>query len=378
MSEKNSTDSPETFIKGLELSARFFDEAIKPIIASELPELRYAAALIGEGSEVLGYDTEMSADHDWGPRAKIFLRDSDVEKFAETIRRTLSEKLPRSFCNYPTNFSQTSGDKTKWIDYVGDGPINHRVEFSSLREFFLDYLSLDLEKEIEAADWLTLSEQKLATVAGGRIFHDEIGLTEICDRFTYYPHEIWLYRLASGWARIEQEEHLMGRAGSVGDEIGSAIIASRLVRDLMRLCFMIEKKYAPYAKWFGTAFKHLKCAPALEPIFLSALRSHNWQERQEHLAQAYSYIAVMHLDLRITQELSVKPRMFFGRPFLVISMGDYSRAIAELITDPEIQSIADRGLIGSVDQFSDSTDLISHPYWREYLKSFFSKPERPR
>jgi hypothetical protein len=34
------------------------------------------------------------------------------------------------------------------------------------------------------------------------------------------------------WNRIGQEEHLMGRADR-GDEIGSAIIAARLVRDLM-------------------------------------------------------------------------------------------------------------------------------------------------
>jgi len=42
---------------------------------------------------------------------------------------------------------------------------------------------------------------------------------------------IWLYLLASAWSRIGQEEHLMGRAGSVADEIGSAIIASRRLFD---------------------------------------------------------------------------------------------------------------------------------------------------
>ena len=66
------------------------------------------------------------------------------------------------------------------------------------------------------------------------------------DRFKYYPRDVWLYLMASGWNRIGQEEHLMGRAGLAGDEIGSALIGSRLVRDLMRLCFLMEQQYAPY------------------------------------------------------------------------------------------------------------------------------------
>lgn len=33
----------------------------------------HSACLIGNGSEVLGYDTTMSEDHDFGPRLLIFL-----------------------------------------------------------------------------------------------------------------------------------------------------------------------------------------------------------------------------------------------------------------------------------------------------------------
>ena len=51
------------FIPGLELASKFYEEAVKPILESVFSALPYSAALIGTGSEVLGFDNAMSADH---------------------------------------------------------------------------------------------------------------------------------------------------------------------------------------------------------------------------------------------------------------------------------------------------------------------------
>ena len=69
------------------------------------------------------------------------------------------------------------------------------------RGFFLNYLAFDIGGETEPADWLTFPEQKLRTVRSGGVFHDDIGLEEIRRRFDYYPRDVWLYLLASAWAR---------------------------------------------------------------------------------------------------------------------------------------------------------------------------------
>jgi Domain of unknown function (DUF4037) len=42
---------------------------------------------------------------------------------------------------------------------------------------------------------------------------------------------------------------------------------ARLVEALMKLRFLMEKKYAPYSKWFGTAFNELRWSQKLAPIF---------------------------------------------------------------------------------------------------------------
>lgn len=365
-------DTP-TFVSGLELCESFFVEAVAPIMQGNFAELAYSAALIGNGSEVLGYDTPMSSDHHWGPRVMLFLRPQDYAQYKSPIADLFSHSLPRLFRGYPTGFTAANeaDHGTRLLDYSESGPINHRIEIDTIAGFFQAHLDFDIASQIEIADWLTFAAQKLLTVVAGRVFRDQIGLEEQRRRFAYYPHEVWLYLLAAGWNRIEQEEHLMGRAGSVDDEIGSAIIASRLVRDLMRLCFLMERRYEPYPKWFGTAFSKLSCAPHLVPLLTNVLHSSSWRERETHLVEAYEYVAGMHNALAITPAMPTKAQCFFDRPFMVISMGAFSRALVEAISDEQVKKLAHRRLIGNIDQISDSTDILSDPVWRSTLRQLY-------
>ena len=61
----------------------------------------------------------------------------------------------------------------------------------------------------------------------------------------------------------------MGRTAEVGDDLGSALIATRLARDLMRVCFLFARTYWPYAKWFGTAFARLPASDDLGEVLRS-------------------------------------------------------------------------------------------------------------
>src|SRR5687768_1510761 len=140
------------FIPGLELSRSFYNEIIKPILNLSFPSMRYSAALIGRGSEILGYDTEMSSDHDWGPRVKLFLDENNFVGQAEAVETLLKSNLPNQFRDYP-------------VQWTIDGPSgNTCVELLTIRSFFLDYLGFDIRDEVKPADWLTFPEQKLRTV----------------------------------------------------------------------------------------------------------------------------------------------------------------------------------------------------------------------
>jgi hypothetical protein len=142
------------------------------------------------------------------------------------------------------------------------------------------------------------------------------------------------------------------------------------VRDIMRLCFLIERQYAPYPKWFGTAFARLQCAPCLLPILREVNQSADWQTREKHLAQAYSILAEMHNALQITEPLPTQVSPYFGRPFQVIHGDQFATAIQAAIQDEAVKRIPVN--IGSVDQFSDSTDLLENSALRQRLKALYA------
>ncbi|MFL6467617.1 MAG: DUF4037 domain-containing protein [Pyrinomonadaceae bacterium] len=360
------------FIPGKELSRRFFFEAVKPILTAHFGRLQYGAALIGPGSEVLNFDTEMSSDHCWGPRLILFLRESEIE-LSQTIDKAFRTNLPATFLSYPTGKSAPDPeDNGTWHLESNDEEVNHAVQIVSLRKYLLDYVGFDIDQPLEAIDWLTFPEQKLRTLRDGEVYHDSIGLRKSLDQFHYYPNDVWLYLLSAGWNRIGQEEHLFGRAGSVGDNVGASIIASRLVRDLMRLCFLMAKEYAPYPKWLGTAFSKLKCAPELLPTFSKVLIARNWQEGEENLVKAYLIVAEMHNDLGITPHINVEIGDFFGRPFKVVHLpGKYSEAIANRIEDKQLKRLALTLPLGNIDQISDNTDLLSTSAYRKLLRQLY-------
>ncbi len=352
-----------SFMPGLELSRRFFEEAVAPLLLHELPDLSYSAGKLGGGSDVLGFDTEMSMDHDWGPSVTLFLPSLDLAASVDTALGG----LPDEFMGFPVGFAPNS-DGTTHLAAGG----KHRVELTTVERFFADYLGFDISGQIEPADWLTFPEQKLRTLRSGEIFRDDLRLASTRERFDYYPHDVWLYQLASVWTRIGQEEHLMGRAGHAGAELGSSLIASRLVRDIMRLCFLMERQYAPYSKWFGTAFEQLCVGPFLIEHLEAAQRATTWQKRQACLVPAYEELAQKHNRLEITDPLPDRAIDFHGRPFKVIHLaGGFADAIAARIEDPGIKGLASKRLIGGIDVFSDSTDLVTYPEWRAVLKGLY-------
>jgi hypothetical protein len=345
-----------TFIPGTELARLFYVEQVRPLLGTYFPGLAHSAALIGPGSEVLGFDSPRSTDHDWGPRLQLFLRDAEGSTGRPAaVSAMLGENLPAEFMGFPTVFP-ASGAAAETA--------SHWVEVAGLRAWLTDRIGFDPLQDVRLADWLATPTQVLAEVTGGAVFHDGLasapdcggGLSAARAALAWYPRDVWLYILACQWQRIDQEEPFPGRCAEAGDDLGSALITARLARDLVRLVLLMQRRYPPYSKWLGSAFARTPVAAGLQPLLSGAIAATSWPERERCLCAVYEAAARLHNDLGLTAPVDPRIRpTFFDRPYRVLGAARFTRALREAITDEEVRELP---LSGAVDQFIDSTDAI--------------------
>jgi hypothetical protein len=349
-------------VNGIELTRRLWADAVEPILSRRFPELDLAAALLGYGSEVLGFDDEVSQDHHWGPRLLLFVPDQALRR-ADEIQRTLADELPLEVGGVATNFGPPAPDGSRMPQAVERGPVDHRVEVHAVAAFMRTEVGFDPLQRIAVADWLVTPTQQLLRVTAGEVFADGVGeLTAARTALHWYPLDVWLLAMAGEWRRVAQLEHLLGRAGSRGDELGSRLVGARLVEAVMRLGFLQARRYAPYPKWFGSAYAQLQRPE--QPSLEAALAASDWRERERVLCDALRAAAVAHNELAVTPPVDPDPRAFHGRPFQVLDADRFVFALREAIEDPDVRRIGHDA--GAIDAVSLNVDVLTRPHlWRQ-------------
>jgi hypothetical protein len=136
------------------------------------------------------------------------------------------------------------------------------------------------------------------------------------------------------------------------------VTAARLVRDMMRLAMLLERRYAPYQKWLGTAFAQLTHPDDL-PVHLGhVLDARDAALRESALAAAWTAVAVRHNRAGLTETVDPSLRNYHERPARVLMAERFVDACLATIADGALRSLP---LIGSVDQVVDSTDVLQAP-----------------
>lgn len=360
----------QEFIPGLQLSEMFYQEAVRPILERNFPGLSHSAGLIGYGSDVLGYDTPVSRDHMWGPRLILFLPEDDFGNKKLAVDLTLRNQLPVRFKGFSTHFGKPNlaDNGTRLSEDIESGPVEHLIEIETIRGYWQRTGRDDPFQDPTPAEWLTIPRQQLLEWTSGKIFHDDLGLNAIRKRFAWYPHELWLYLLASQWTQLAENEAFVGRTWQVGDKVGSQLIATQVVETIIYLCFLMERKYAPYAKWLGTAFEGLQCSAKMQPLLEGILSSSEYSQKEPLLVKAYTIVAEMHNELKITPKVEPITRTYSGwhalnagkgeislddpdntRPHQVLFAGRFVDAIRAQLKDPDVLALKPN--IGSVSQF---------------------------
>lgn len=351
-----------TAVRGIELSQRFCNEVVAPLLRETAPELQFSAGLVGPGSEVLGFDDDTSRDHDWGPRLFVFLEsDAALSAHATSLSDMLARRLPRQFLGLSTHFSlpdPTDNGTQQRVECPAEEPVRHRVLFETLSGYTTSYLGVDImHHPLTPFEWLAIPQQKLKTLVAVPLFVDDLGLARHLSDLAWFPPDVERVQLAALWHRLGQEEHLMGRCGLCDDDMGGRIIAARLARDLMRLCFLYERTYAPYPKWLGTAFSKLPAAQVVGPLIMDLLKADTADTRQAAYVASAIAVAGMHnrSDITPSSFLPEQSQQFFTRPIQVMQAGGFAYAIMNEVCDERVKAAVMTRSFGGIDTLTDNT-----------------------
>ncbi|WP_027346483.1 DUF4037 domain-containing protein [Hamadaea tsunoensis] len=318
---------------GTELAQAFHDQVVAPIIE----RYAYAAGRLGSGSDVLGTDDDRSRDHDWGCRLTILVDEPDA---VAEIRALLDERLPDEFDGHPVRFPVT------W-----DQSESHRVSVDTVDDFARDRLTLDPRTPWGPIDWLMLTGQAVLEVTAGTVFVDATqGLAPLRERLAWYPAEVECYVVASAWARIGGRLPMLGRSATTGQETQSRLISARIGGDLMRLAYLLHRKWPPYAKW------REKLLPV--ELDLSGVFADDWRDREA---------AICAVADRLNGAPATEP--FFDRPVRTIRADLVQRHRAG-IRDPRLRSLPVD--LGPIDQWADSDNVLSQPENRAALRAAYA------
>ena len=341
--------------RGAELARAFFTGAVAPVLSRAVPGLGYAAARLGSGSDVLGLDDALSRDHDWGCRLTLLV-DADDRDQVPRVGRLLEDELPERFGGFPVRFPVT------W-----DASVTHRVDVATVADFAASRLGVDPTRGMSVLDWLTVTGQSVLEVTAGPVFADGTRtLAPARALLAWYPPDVERYVLAAGWQRLIQLMPFLGRTAESGDELGSRLLSAGLADDVVSLAFTLSRRWAPYPKWRGTAFRSLPVAARLGPLLGPAAAAHGWREREDALAAACEVL----LDVQRERgypapAAAVIP--FFSRPYRTVD-GAVQQGLLAGITDPDVALLP---LVGSVEQWADSTDVLSSPGRRAALQAAY-------
>jgi hypothetical protein len=275
------------------------------------------------------------------------------------VRAAIDAGLPETFRGWPVFYG--------W-DAI---PVSHHVETTTLSSWLGLRLGHDPLEGMAAVDWLVIPQQQLLGTVRGGLYHDGLGEVEpLRSRLAWYPDQVWRWMVACQWRKISQEEAFVGRAAEVGDVVGSRVTCARLVREVMRLHFLLAQTYAPYTKWFGSAYRQLPGGEQMLAKLERALDAVDDRSRQVALGDAYEAIAELHNRVGLTQPLDTATRRFYGRPFTVLRAERFVDACLDSLDDEWLRSLP---LIGSIDQFTDSTDVTQYPKIAQRLRVIYER-----
>lgn len=234
-------------MNGLELSRAFYEEYGAPMLREQFPavEKLIAVGLVGSGSECLGFDDEISWDHDFEPGFCLLLPDESI------LDRRTAFLLERAYAKLPREFM---GFRRSAVAPVGGA--RHGVLRTA--DFFREKVGAP-DGVLTVDQWLKLPQQSLLEATDGEIFRDDLGeVSAIRAALSVMPEDVRRKRLSGHlllMAQAGQYNYL--RCLQHGESAAGQLAVNEFVKSCIEVVFLLNRAYAPYYKWSFRALRRL-------------------------------------------------------------------------------------------------------------------------
>ena len=234
-------------MNGLELSRAFYEAYGAPMLHEQFPEMErlVAVGLMGSGSECLGFDDEVSRDHDFEPGFCLLLPEESL------VDRRTAFLLERAYAKLPKKFM---GLKRSALAPVGGA--RHGVLRTA--DFFTEKVGAP-DGVLTVDQWLKLPQQALLEATGGELFRDDLGeVSVIRAALKAMPEDVRKKRLSGHlllMAQAGQYNYL--RCLKHGEPAAGQLAVNEFVKSCIEVVFLLNKAYAPYYKWSFRALRRL-------------------------------------------------------------------------------------------------------------------------
>lgn len=280
--------------KGLQLCQKYYETYGKKMIDEHFLDYKQymAIGMFGFGSDCLGYDDEISKDHDFGPGFCILLPLEIYQKIGKDLQEEY-EKLPTEFMGLQ-----------RWESHHGQG----RVGVFVIEDFFNQFLH-HIPTSLE--DWLYSDENALLACTNGRIFDDYYGeVTKIRQELSYYPEDIRVKKIARGIAKMAQSgQYNYSRCMRRQDEVAASLALHEFIDQTLSVIYLLNKKYKPYYKWsyFGLkdCFILKDVAPLIQELVLLPSQKGQWDQKSVDInTQDHKVVIIEKICQKVIIELN--------------------------------------------------------------------------
>lgn len=230
-------------IQGLAVCQEYYEKFGKDAIEEVLcrfPQVKIAVGLAGEGSQCLGFDDELSRDHDFAPGFCIWLSDEDYETAGSSLQKAY-DSLPSSYLGMSRNTMIAQ----------------ERMGVMTIRRFYRQFTGCTGTDQLPGLpqtnlEWFMAPEHALASATNGRVFRDDSGVFSQVRKhlLAFYPEDILRKKIAARAAILSQAgQYNLLRVIRRGDQTAALLSAARFSEAALSMIHLLNRRYTPFYKW---------------------------------------------------------------------------------------------------------------------------------